>query len=479
MSGSTLPTIMQASGLQPQTPAALSSAIVAEAVGLAPGLTTELPGSIISDIVGTDTGAALVIDAARVDLVNSLTPLGANPFLLYQQGQMVGVAQGQDTNGNCNVVFTASGATAGVIIQPGFIVSDGTNQYTIPDGGVTDSAGQTQPLLAIATNNGIFPIPAGSVTQFVSSSPAPPGVTLAVTNPFAGNPAVAQQTISDYRSQVLQAWNVASVGTPQFLRTLLGNVPGVNTNLISIRVVSGVGWEIIVGGGGDQYLIAYAILQAVGDIAYLVGSTLQVNGVTAATNGVVTTNLNHGFSTGQAVTIAGVTPSGYNGTYSSITVLTEKTFELNTNTSSFGAYVSGGVITPNFRNVAVSLNYYPDTYVIPFVVPPAQTVSMLVQWNTISPNFVSATNVASLASAALAAYVNALPIGQPLNVDVMISVFQTAVASILAAPLISALNFTVDINGISTAPTSGTVLIQGDPESYFTATASSIVVSQL
>lgn len=479
MSGSTLPTVMTATGLQPQTPAALSAQIEAQAVVLSPGITTNLPGSLISDVLGTDTGACLVMDSARVDLINSLTPLAANPFLLYMQGQMSGVAQGQDTNGNCNVIFTASGATAGVIIAPGFIVSDGTNQYTIPDGGVTDSAGQTQPLLAVATTDGIFPIPANSVTQFVSSSPAPPGVTLTVTNPFSGNPAISQQTISDYRSQVLQSWNVASVGTPQFLRTLLGNIPGVNTNLISIRNIPGTGWEILVGGGGDQYLIAYAILQGVGDIAYLVGSVLAVNTITAATNGVVTTTLNHGFTTGQAVTIAGVTPTGYNQTYSSITVLTEKTFETNVNTSGYGAYVSGGVITPNFRNVTVSLNYYPDTYVIPYVVPPAQTVTMLVQWNSISPNFVSATNVASLASVALAAYVNMLPIGQPINVDVMIATFQTSIASLLPAALISTVSFTVDINAVSTAPQSGTVLIYGDTESYFTTTASSIVVSQL
>jgi hypothetical protein len=104
---------------------------------------------------------------------------------------------------------------------------------------------------------------------------------------------------------------------------------------------------------------------------------------------------------------------------------------------------------------------------------------MSVSWNTISVNFVSATAVASLAGAALANYVNSLPIGAPLNVDVMIQIFQTAVVSILPAALISIVTFSVTINGVATSPAGGTVLVYGDPESFFTTTAASIVVTQI
>jgi Ubiquitin-activating enzyme E1 FCCH domain len=216
----------------------------------------------------------------------------------------------------------------------------------------------------------------------------------------------------------------------------------------------------------------------VGDIDRLVGSTLGVANITASANGVVTTTLNHGYATGQAVTIAGVTPTGYNQTYASITVLTETTFETNVNTSGTGAYVSGGVCTPNFRNQSVTINDYPDSYTIPFVIPPAQTVGIAATWNTISVNFVSATAVAQLVSAALTSYVNGLPIGAPLNVDVMIATFQTAVASILPAALISTVTFSVTINSVATSPESGTVLIFGDPESFMTTTTAAIVVEQ-
>ena len=464
---------MTAEGLQPQTATELNQAIISGAVALSPGLTATLPGSLIEDISSTDTGACLVMDQARVDVINSITPLGANPFILYQLGQIYGVSQGQATNGSVYVVFSG---TVGFIIPIGFTVSDGSNQYTVSDGGIIASSGQSQPLLAVATTSGTFAIPAGSVNQLVTSVPS--GITLTATNPLAGTPAQAAQTISSYRSQVLQAGLVASVGTSPYLKTLLGNVTGVNPNLISVRSVSGTGWEVIVGGGGDEYLIANAIFEAVPDISLLVGSTLGVANFTAANPGVVTTTLNHGYSNGQVVNITGVSPGTYNGSYT-ITVLTETTFSVGVDTSGFGAYSSGGVVTPNFRNVVVSINNYPDVYSIPYVVSPSQAVAMAVNWNTISTNFVSATSVASLASMALASYINGLSIGQPINVDVMISTFQTAVAAALPSSLISTLTFSVTINGVATSPSAGTVLIYGDPESYFSTTASAISVTQI
>jgi hypothetical protein len=414
------------------------------------------------------------MDSARIGLVNSISPYLANPFILYQLGAVYGVSQGLGSNASVNLIFT--GSSAGFVIPIGFTVSDGTNQYTVQDGGVIGTDLQTLPLFAVASNAGTFAIPADTVTQLVTSVPG--GYTLSVTNPLAGTPQQSAQTISDYRAQVMQAGQVASVGTSAFTKTLIEAVPGVIPALVSIVAVVGVGWKIIVGGSGDPYQIANAILQGVGDIAFLVGSTLGVANFTAAANGVVTTTLNHGYTTGQAVVVTGVSPGTYNGTYSSITVLTEKTFEVNINTSTFGAYSSGGVITPNFRNQSVTLNQYPDDYVIPFVLPPAQTVAMVVIWNTISVNYVSATSVALLAAAALAGYVNGLAVGAPLNVDVMIALFQTSIAAILPAALISTVTFSVTINGVATSPLGGTVLIYGDPESFMSTTMAQIVVEQ-
>ncbi len=472
MSGSTLPTVMTPSGLQPLAPYVLNAMIIAAAQALVPGLTANLPGSLIDDVAGTDTGAAIVMDQARQDTINSLTPLGANPFLLYQLGAIYGATPGQPTNGSVYVVFTGP---AGYVISVGFTVSDGTNQYIIQDGGIIASSLQSQPLLAIASNSNIFPIPVSTVTQIVTSVPS--SITLSVTNPIAGIPAQAAQTISSYRGQVLTAGKVASTGTAPFLTTLLANVPGVNPNLIAPRNIPGVGWEVIVGGSGDEYLIANAIFQAMPDLSLLVGSTLGVSNFTAANPGVVTTTINHGYSTGQVAVITGVSPSAYNGTYT-ITVITENSFSVGVNTSTFGTYASGGVITPNFRNVVVSISQYPNVYEIPYVIPPSQTVAINLTWNTNSTNYVSPTAVAQLGAAALAGYVNAIPIGAPINLFVLEETFQQAVASILPTALLTRMVFSVSINGVATAPSSGTGIIAGDPESFFSITTASIVINQ-
>jgi hypothetical protein len=158
--------------------------------------------------------------------------------------------------------------------------------------------------------------------------------------------------------------------------------------------------------------------------------------------------------------------------------LTQTTFSLGVNTTSYGAYVSGGVVTPNLRNVVVSINDYPDTYNIPFVNPPQQSVTMTVTWNTTAINFVSQAAVAQLAAPALIAYVNALPVGTPINLFELQTTFQNAVASILPAQLITRMVFAVNINGISVPPASGTGIIAGDPESYFYAAPTAITVTQ-
>ena len=49
-----------------------------------PDYTANLPGSLIEDIASTDVGALTGIDQARVDAINSVTPYGANAFVLAQ-----------------------------------------------------------------------------------------------------------------------------------------------------------------------------------------------------------------------------------------------------------------------------------------------------------------------------------------------------------------------------------------------------------
>lgn len=457
-------------GAIPASPTDLLNAEIAAATALSPGLTANLPGSLIEDLASTAAGALVIQDQAYVDLVNSISPYTANASILYQLGAVYGVQQGIGSNTSVYVTFTGN---AGYVIPVGFTVSDGSYQYTVQDGGIISASGTSSALYCLATTSGSWAVPVGTVTQIITSVPS--GFSLTCTNLTAGVPGALAQTLQDYQSQVIQAGLASAQGMPTFLKTQLLNVSGVQPNLVSIRNPNVNQWEIVCGGG-DPYQVANAIFQSVPDISILVGSTLTVTSITSANPAVVTTSLNHGYSSGQTVTIAGVTPSGFNGTFTA-TVLTEKTFSIPLNATSL-TYVSGGVVTPNFRNVTVSINDYPDTYNIIFVNPPVQTVNVAITWNTISTNLVSPTAIAQLAIPAIVSYINSITVGQPISAFELQEVFQNAVSSILPVNLISKINYVVEINGIPTSPLSGTVLIYGDPESYFSTSNSLVTVVQ-
>lgn len=476
-----LPTVVTAAGLQPIAPAVLRADLVTLVATTNPGYTSNLPGTLIEDIASTDVGALVLCDAARVELVNSITPYGANAFLLNQLGQVYGVPLGLASNTSVNVVFTTDPITPGYVIGIGFTVSDGTYQYVIQDGGTIGSDGTSPPLLAIANQTGTWAVPMNTVTQFITQPPITISLTLTVTNPQTGIPGAAQTDETDYRTQVLQAGLAASQGMGRYLKTLLQNVPGVQARLVSVRQqpqVLGGGWEVIVGGG-DQYQVAYAIFQALFDVSTLQGSVMNVTGITNANPAVVTTQLNYGLISGTVINVTGVVGmAGINDTPLTITAITEKTFSIGIDTTFSGTYVSGGVITPNPRNVVVAVNDYPDVYQIPFVIPPQQSVHIVATWNTTSLNFVADGAIAQLAAPALIDYVNSVPVGQPMILYELQTVFQEAVADVLPPAFLTRLVFTVSINGTGVTPITGTGIIQGDPESFFFADGTSVQVTK-
>ena len=545
----TITTDINSTGLQPTSPTTLQTELITLVAATNPGYTANLPGSLIEDISSTDVGALVLIDQSRVDLYNSISPYAANSFILNQLGQVYGVQQGIGSNTSVYVTFLGS---PGYVIPIGFTVSSGSQQFTVQDGGIITTSGQSISLYCLAINAGTFAVPIGTVTQIITSVPA--GVTLTCTNQTEGLPGASAQPLENYQTQVINAGLSTAQGVPTFLKTQLQKVSGVQSNLIAYRLVAATQWEIICGGG-DPYAVGNAIFNAIPDFSTIVGSTMGVAGLTNANPCVVTTTLNHGYSTGQLIQITGVagttsinnvsnivistitwstgvvtvtlasthglasthtatgiisgcTPAGYNGTftitstgsttftyplvanpgsivtkgtastYFTVTNISLLTFSINTNSTSSGSYISGGVITPNLRNVTVSINNYPDTYSITFVNPPVQTVSMTLTWNTISSNLVSPSSVAALAQPALAAYINAIFVGQPINVFELQNVFQLAVAMIIPATLLSRMVFVVAINGADVPVATGTGLIYGDPESYFMTTSALIVVTQ-
>lgn len=477
-----IPVVVTAAGAQPTPPAVLLADLLEAVSAVVPDITFTLPGSLIEDVSSTQVGGLAMIDSARVELLNSITPYGANEFMLLQLGQIYigpGTAPGIPTNTSVYVQFFAedsgSNPLPGQVIAVGFTVGDGIYQYVVQDGGVTGADGFSLPLYCLATVAGTWAVPTNSVTQIITSVPA--DIVITCTNPAPGIASAAAETQEQFRARVLQAGQAVCQGAPTMLKTQLAQIPGVQQRLISVLQQPGGGWEVICGGG-DPYFVGNAIYMGIGDVSVLVGSSLAVTNITQANPGVVTTALNHGLTTGDLETISGVVGmTEVNGVPFPVTVIDEKRFSTGINTIGYSAYVSGGVVSPNPRNVSVSLNDQPDIYVIPFVNPPQQTVTIAVGWSTTNNNFISQAAVAQLAAPAIAAYVNSITVGAPMSLLLLESTFLEAVASVLPSAQISNLTFAVSINGVSTAPVAK--LVFGDPESYFSATTAGIAVSQV
>lgn len=474
----TITLIMTAAGPQPTPATTIQQITIANATALAPGLTAILPASMVEDLTDTSTAAIQQTNQWQVDAINSVSPLSANAFILALIGAQLGIPQGQATNTSASVEFTVTSGgspASGFQIPRGTLVSDGSYQYATQTSVTTNGSGVTQLVAAVATQSGSWSVAAASVNAVVTSFPS--AYTVTVTNPSAGVAGGAAQTVQSYRAQVLAAEQITVQGTPDAIYTLLAALPGIQSRLISTQVVAGSGLKVICGLTIDQNLIAGAIYQAVPDVSTLVGSDLAITSISAATDAVITTNTNSNVSAGTVLAVSGASPGTYNTTYT-VTSVNGTAITTSTNSSGFGAYVSGATFNPNPRNVTTTITDGTNAYTILFVNPPSQVVTGTVTWNTSLPNFSSGAQVDQLAAPALVNYVNALQQGQALNLDAMIAVFQQAVASVISAQNISVITFTIDINGVTTSPSAGTVIIPGDSESFFEAAANAFAVSQ-
>ena len=394
-----MPTITSA-GAVPTPIASLNAQLIAVATSIVPDLTANLPATLIEDVASTDTGALVIQDAAAVDLVNSIGPLTANDFITVGLGEVYGVQQGVGSNTSVSVAFTGP---PGFVVNVGFIVGDGTHQYTVQDPIAIPSGGTSDPVFCLATIAGTWAVPANTVTQLVTS--VPQTITLTCTNPTTGVPGAAAQTIPEYRAQVIQAGLSTAQGMPTFVKTQLQKVSGVQARLISMRQTGG-GWQIIVGGG-DPYAVAGAIYLAMPDVNVL-------------------------------------KPAATAGTTETVAILD-----------------------------------YPDTYNVEFVVPALQAVGLSITWNTVaSANFVAPAIVTAAVQPAMVAYVNSITVGQAISLLSLQDAFITAVSGLIPEGNLSKLLFVVTINDTIVAPAAGSVLIPGDPESYFFAAAANVAVNQ-
>lgn len=394
-----MPTITTA-GAVPTSPADLNAALIAKATDIVPDLTANLPATLIEDVASTDTGALVIQDAAAVDLLNSVSPLTANEFILIGLGEVYGVQRGVGSNTSVPVIFSG---TPGFVVNVGFLVGDGPHQYSVQDPIIIPSGGVADPVFCLATVQGTWAVPDGSVTQIVTS--VPQTITLTCTNATTGIPGADAQTIQAYQAQVIQAGQAVCTGSPQAVKTQLEKVSGVQPRLISFRQTGG-GWQAIVGGG-DPYSVAGALFLSIPDINVL---------KPAATHGTTET---------------------------------------------------------------VAINDFPDTYNVTYVIPDQQSVGLSITWNTIaSANFVAPAIVTAAVQPAMVAYINSIVVGQAISLLQLQDTFIAAVASFIPESAISKLQFIVTIDGVVTAPAAGSVLIVGDPESFFFAAAANIAVNQ-
>ena len=470
-----LPLVMTSQGLQPQSPASLRNQLVSLVAATNPDYTANLPGTLIEDISSTDVYALVESDSFLVDLVNSITPFGANPFLLNQLGILYGVDRQPITNTSVILVFNGP---PGYVIPQGFVVSDGTYQYVTQQGGIVGVSGASLPIYALATQQGAWPVPSNTVVQLLTSVPA--NIALAVTNPVSGIPSQSGEPIGVYRERCFTAGLAASTGMARYLKTLVGNVPGVQQRLISVQEDVTSEQYIVIVGGGDPYQVAFQIWCSDFYVPGLKGADIRVAGMSNTNPMVITTADNHNLQTGNIEMIMGSVGIPYvNGNLYTITVLTQKTFSIPVDGTQYGKWQYGGVVTPNPINEYINISDYPDSFVIPFVIPAQEVVNIVVTWTTDSPNYVSPAAVAQFAVPAIVDYINSLPAGTtPINLNVLNQVFIDSIASILAGELVINLNWVISINGIGASVSPGTQVIYGDRYSYFYTQNGYITVNQ-
>jgi hypothetical protein len=259
-------------GPQPTAPAVLRTALVTAVAATNPGYTANLPGTLIEDVTSTDMGAIITMDQARVDAVNSISPVTISPFSLAILGAQSGIMLGVPTNTSVLVVFSGP---EGYLIPAGFIVGDGTYQYVVQSASVIGTGGVSAPVYCIASLSGTWSPAVNSVTKLVTSVPS--GYTITVTNPTAGTAGVAAESVQSFRGRILQAQQASAQGLQSYLMTALLAIPGVIPNQTAVRQVYN-GWKVIVGGG-DPYAIAAAIYSAFTDIYSIRGSFIASRNV--------------------------------------------------------------------------------------------------------------------------------------------------------------------------------------------------------
>ncbi|WP_077395441.1 baseplate J/gp47 family protein [Bombella intestini] len=453
-------TTLQNSGVQPTAPQTLQDQLVQLATQLSPGVTTNLPGSLVEDMASTAIGALAQIDQAKVDTINSVSPLNATPSLLDEFGEVYGVQRGAGANPSAYVTFTGP---PGLYLASGFQVSDGIYTYETQEGATIPSGGVLVNSYVLSTTPGTTIIPENSITTVVTGTKE--GTHLAVTNPQKGTPGTGAETDSAYRARILQTGMRTVQGTPGFIRSRLLNVPNVIPRSIGVSLTSGAGYSVMVDGG-DPAQIAGAIYESCFDLVNLQGSTNTIASITSSNPCIVTTTLTHGLKDGQQVTISGETGAiAINGTFTA-TVLDASRFSIPVDTTTASQHSGDGIVGTNPRNmVAVAIDGV-DSYPIRFIRPLQQQVRLVAHWSITSGNVVDDATATQICGPPLSNYINGLTMGAPLSTLQLGTIVEATLLQIMPGAIISSLRFDVFLDDVLASPAADSVIIACDPQSY-------------
>lgn len=463
------------SGIEPTDPTTLRANLVDLATQLSPGLTTELPGTLLSNIASTTIGALAQIDSAKVEAVNSVSPLNAPSTMLDDFGSIYGVFRGEGTNPSAYIDITG---TPGLFLAAGFQFTD--NQYifetqqnlTIPTSGVLPN------IYVRANQTGDYIIPPFTITQPISAIAS--NATLEVTNPQYGSPGTGQESDENYRARILQAGQATCQGTPNFIRTCVQNVPNVIGRSVSVQVVrdgenNPAGYSVQ-ADGGDPMQVAGAIYESCFDLPNLKRSVNKIAGATQSNPCIISTILTHGLKDGQDVVISdaqGMT--AINGTFKA-TLIDASRFSIPLDMSGSAAYSGSGVLKTNPRDMTTTISDGRDHYDISFIRPLQQRVKVTCHWQTSALNIIDNDAAIQLCTPAIANYINSIQGGDPINMLQLGTVFEAAILQLIPQNLITELSFEVYLDDVLTPPRQNSHIISGDPQSYFVTTADQITL---
>ena len=466
-----LPLIMTPQGLQPRAPIDIRNEIVDRVAAERPGYTANLPGVLIEDIASTETAAVVESDQFLVDLVNSVSPWGANPFMLKELGKVYDVFPAVRTN---TAVYLLFYGPPGFVIVQGFTASDGTYSYVCQEGGIIGEGRQSLPIYAVSPTAGAWAVPAGAVTQLETSVPSAIMASgFGVTNPADGIMSTRGETIEEFRERVWTAGLAASTGMFRLLKTYLWRIPGVQQRLVSVRQDLASGRYIVMCGGGDPYQIGYAIYFAMFWTVGLLPAPISNVAMSRANPCEINTASKNNLQDGMVERIDGEQAVGWlasiNDQWFPITWLSTHTFSIPfDNSSPYSTYVGGGMVSPNPIVEEVTINDWPDHFLVPFVLPAAERTAITILWTTNSPNYISQGAVVSATQQPILDYVNSIPCGlTPLSIYDLQTVFMDAADPVLPRESVVSLIFNVSIDGVGVLPEAGTGVIPGDVNGYF------------